>query len=473
MALPAHRDSDLDANERPVKSQQEAEIDGEIMKNAASLVSNFVYYYPLLMSYLWMTGGLLHYFLVERRERNKTRAPASLECPKVSVIVPCYNEEDNVREVIANLAGLNYPNYNIIAVNDGSKDNTGAILNELIDKYPQLLVIHQNNNEGKAIGLTTAAMLTDAEYLLCIDGDSLPDKEAIGWMLRHFLKDPTVGAVTGNPRIRTRTSLLGRMQVGEFSSIVGLIKRTQEMYGRLLTVSGVICMFRKSALRNVGYWSPDMLTEDIDISWKLQVEGWKLHFEPRALSWILMPETVRGLFKQRLRWARGGIEVLKKYAAPIVTKKRPMMWPIFLEYSVSILWAYCMLFTLVMTAATALFDLPEPWRFAGMPRGAGVFLFATCCLQILVSCLIDRRYDTNLLRYFLDTIWYPVAFWTISMVASVIALPSVLLRQQRARARWVSPDRGIRADAPAPTAPTPPTAPAAASSYVAELENQS
>jgi cellulose synthase/poly-beta-1,6-N-acetylglucosamine synthase-like glycosyltransferase len=145
-------------------------------------------------------------------------------------------------------------------------------------------VIHQHQNEGKAIGLTTAAMLTDAEFLMCIDGDSLLDSKALGWMLRHFLRDPAVAAVTGNPRIRTRTSLLGRMQVGEFSSIVGLIKRTQQLYGYLLTVSGVVSMFRKSALLDVGYWSPDMLTEDIDISWKLQVRGWKIEFEPRALS---------------------------------------------------------------------------------------------------------------------------------------------------------------------------------------------
>ena len=78
--------------------------------------------------------------------------------------------------------------------------------------------------------------------------------DAIGWMLEHFLTDPGVGAVTGNPRIRTRTSLLGRMQVGEFSSIVGLIKRTQQVYGRIFTVSGVITMFRKTALAD-GYWA--------------------------------------------------------------------------------------------------------------------------------------------------------------------------------------------------------------------------
>src|SRR5215813_7598147 len=174
------------------------------MKNAMDLISNFVFYYPLLMAYLWMVGGLLHYLLVERKDGGIAHAQL-VSHPKVSVVVPCYNEADNVREVIACLDQLNYPNYDIIAINDGSRDETGAILNQLVNVYPKLVVVHQHQNEGKAIGLTTAAMLSDAEYLMCIDGDSLLDKEAIGWMLRHFLDDASVGAVTGNPRIRTRS----------------------------------------------------------------------------------------------------------------------------------------------------------------------------------------------------------------------------------------------------------------------------
>jgi biofilm PGA synthesis N-glycosyltransferase PgaC len=412
-----------------------------------TFASKFVFYYPLFMSYLWMTGGILHYLMIEWKDRGKVVPEFAGEYPKVSVVVPCYNEAENVREVIACLDEINYPNYDIIAVNDGSRDKTGEILNELVDLYPKLTVIHQHQNEGKAIGLTTAAQISDSEFLMCIDGDSLLDRHAIKWMLRHFT-DPSVGAVTGNPRIRTRTSLLGRMQVGEFSSIVGLIKRTQQMYGRLLTISGVVSMFRKSAVCDVGYWSPDILTEDIDISWKLQIAGWKIHFEPRALSWILMPETIRGLYKQRLRWAEGGIQVLLRYAGSLVERRRWMMMPIFLEYVTSIAWAYCLLFTVISTLANSITDGAHAGiHVTGMefvPHGKSLFLFATCCMQILLGCLLDRAYDTGLLRYFLDTIWFPVAFWIINLVASVMALPRVLMKRQRKRARWVSPDRGIR-----------------------------
>ena len=119
-------------------------------------------------------------------------------------------------------------------------------------------------------------------------------------------------AVTGNPRVRNRSTLLGRIQVGEFSSIVGMIKRAQQSFGRLFTVSGVITAFRRSAVHRSATGAPDMLTEDIDITWKLQRAGWKVRFEPNALVWILMPETLRGLWKQRLRWATGGAQVLRK-----------------------------------------------------------------------------------------------------------------------------------------------------------------
>jgi biofilm PGA synthesis N-glycosyltransferase PgaC len=209
----------------------------------------------------------------------------------------------------------------------------------------------------------------------------------------------------------------------------------------------VVSMFRKSAVQDVGYWSSDILTEDIDISWKLQVGGWKIHFEPRALSWILMPETIRGLYKQRLRWAEGGIQVLFKYARALVEHRKVMMMPIFIEYVTSIAWSYCMVFLLIATIVKSIAGAHMGTHPSGegiLPHGKSLMLFATCCLQILIGCLLDRTYDSGLLRYFLDTIWFPVAFWIINLVASVMALPRVLMKRQRARARWVSPDRGIR-----------------------------
>ena len=173
-------------------------------------------------------------------------------------------------------------------------------------------MIHLAENQGKAMALRTGALLARHEILVCIDGDALLDRHAAHWLVRHFVRKPGVAAVTGNPRIRNRSTILGRVQVGEFSCIVGTIKRAQKTFGRIFTVSGVITAFRRSAVHQVDYWSTDILTEDIDITWKLQRAGWDVRFEPQALVWILMPETLRGLWKQRLRWATGGAQVLLK-----------------------------------------------------------------------------------------------------------------------------------------------------------------
>jgi poly-beta-1,6-N-acetyl-D-glucosamine synthase len=407
-------------------------------------LQDFVFYYPFFMSYVWIIGGILHFFLLEEGRVVSQQTITTSGTPKVSIVVPCFNEEANARQVIGHLCDMNYPNYDIIAVNDGSKDRTGAILNEMAATTPRLLVLHHARNEGKAVGLTTAAAITNAEYLLCIDGDALLDHDAIEWMLEHFLTDPSVGAVTGNPRIRTRTSLLGRMQVGEFSSIVGLIKRTQQVYGRIFTVSGVITMFRKAALADVGYWSSDMLTEDIDISWKLQCRDWRVIYEPHALSWILMPETLKGLYRQRLRWSKGGIQVLRKYAGTMLQPGQIMMWPLFAEYLIGILWAYSMSFILLLAVVGMAYPLPPDWHVSAVPHWHGMLLVATCVIQLIVGCMIDRRYDEKLLFYFLDTVWYPVAFWLISMITTVIALPAVVFRSRGKRAVWVSPDRGFQ-----------------------------
>lgn len=287
---------------------------------------DFVFYYPLFMACLWMIGGLDYYLRREYRKDRPDQPPRLPSYPLVSIIVPCHNEAAHLRDTIGYLSRQKYPDYEIIAINDGSTDATGSMLEELAGENPRLRVLHFETNQGKAMGLRMASLVARGEFLVCIDGDALLDPDAIFWMMRHFLEGPRVGAVTGNPRIRTRSTLLGKIQVGEFSAILGLIKRAQRVYGRVFTMSGVVSAFRKSALHHVGYWSLDMMTEDIDISWRLQLSHWDIRFEPNALCWILMPETLKGLWKQRLRWAQGGSEVLLRYLRHMFKWRSRRMW---------------------------------------------------------------------------------------------------------------------------------------------------
>lgn len=408
----------------------------------------YVFFYPVLMSMVWMVGGIAFYLGFERRPHRIVSQPPQREnYPLIAVLVPCYNEEAHAEETIEALMELTYPNFEVIAINDGSTDRTGELLNALAARFPKLRVVHQVENQGKAVGLNTAALLTSAEILVGIDGDARLDPYSLHWLVGHF-DNPAVAAVTGNPRVRNRSTLLGRIQVGEFSSIVGLIKRAQRSVGLIFTVSGVITAFRRSALHEVGYWSPEKLTEDVDISWKLQLAGWTVRFEPRALCWILMPETYGGLWKQRLRWSMGGTQVLLDYWPQLLSWKTLRLWPLLIEYAMSITWACLFAMLAVYRLIDVIFyriDLQSaPILLMGW---AGLLIGTTSLLQMMLSLLLDRPYDHGLLKNYFWMIWYPVIYWVITAATSVVALPKILFRNSGKRARWTSPDRGIKPDA--------------------------
>lgn len=408
------------------------------------ILLEFAFFYPLAMSLIWMSGGLIYFFRWERKEPSRVKPPALSSYPLVSLVVPCHNEGAHVRETIGQLAKQTYPCFEIIAVNDGSTDDTGAQLDQLMKEIPELRVLHLASNRGKATGLRAAALASKGDYLVCIDGDALLDPYATHWLMMHMLESPRVGAVTGNPRIRNRSTLLGRLQVGEFSSIIGLIKRAQRVYGRIFTVSGVISAFRKAALHDVGYWNTDMVTEDIDVSWRLQMRHWEIRYEPNALCWILMPETLRGLWKQRLRWAQGGSEVLLRYGLQLLRWRQRRMWMVALEYLVSLAWSFSMGTIVVLWVIGQFVALPPSLHVpALLPQWNGVVLGMVCMLQFLISLLIDRRYEARIGRNYYWMIWYPLVYWMLSTATSIVALPKAILKRKGTLAVWTSPDRGI------------------------------
>ncbi len=411
-------------------------------------VEGFIYYYPLFMAYIWMFGAIIFYFRYEWRNiGNAEHLPELSEYPSVSVLIPCYNEAENIAETVGILMQQKYPHFEVIAINDGSKDNTLAILQDLSKQHNRLRVVNLATNQGKAMGLRTGALLANSEILVCIDGDALLAPEAIAWMVKPFLNNPGVGAITGNPRIRNRSTLLGRIQVGEFSAIVGMIKRAQRTYGRVFTISGVIAAFRKSALHDVGYWSNDMVTEDIDISWKLQLAGWSILFEPNALCWVLMPESLSGLWNQRVRWAQGGTEVMLRYFRQMFRWSSHSMWPLYAECFISIAWAFLILGNVLywpvelLSASTdeSLHDLSPSWT--------SMLLSLTCLIQFAVSLAIDSRYEYltgGTARYYYWMIWYPIVYWLINVGTTITGSIKAIRKKRGQRAIWVTLDRGLR-----------------------------
>lgn len=402
----------------------------------------FVYFYPLTMAFVWIFGTFLFQSL---RDRSGERPPDfGPDAPLVSILVPCHNEEDCIDDTIRYLQLQTYPNYEIIAIDDASTDRTGEILRELQKEFPRLRVITLKSNQGKGTGLNMAAMASKGEFIVGIDADALLDKDAIRWFMWHFNSSPRVGAITGNPKVRNRTTILAKIQVGEYSTIIGMIKRAQRILGKVYTVSGVVVALRKKALLNIGFWSNNMVTEDIDVSWKLQLDHWDIRYEARALCWILVPETLRGIWRQRLRWSQGGSEVLLKYAHCLRQWKNRRIWPIFLEYMISVVWCYCMALTALLWLLGLFLEMPPELAVRSLiPGWTGILLSGVCLLQLATGLSVDAKYDPHIFKLVPWLIWYPVIYWVMNCAVTVVAFPKALFKPKSQLAVWESPDRGL------------------------------
>jgi poly-beta-1,6-N-acetyl-D-glucosamine synthase len=401
-------------------------------------LSEFVFWYPLVMSLLWITGSSLFFRF---REKEKELDFNQIKWPLISILIPCFNEEDTIKETIKNLSSIAYPNKEIIAVNDGSTDNTSTILRRMVHEYKELKVIDCKENKGKANALHIACHAANAEFLVCVDADAILDPYAAHYLIYHFLyKGERLGAVTGNPRIRNRNTLLSRLQIVEYASIIGTIKRTQRILGKIMTVSGVIVAFRKIALVDVGLWDRDMITEDISISWKLQQRFWDIRYEPRALCWMLVPETINGIWKQRIRWAQGGHEVMMKHWRILLDWRQRRIWPVYFEQWISLIWSFSWIFVTgyYLVTATRIQQL-----FIWMTYSSFALVFISL-IQLWISIRKDSIYD-NITKYYLWAAWYPVIYWFLNALIVLFAFPKAIkARMKGGYATWSSPDRGDR-----------------------------
>lgn len=401
------------------------------------IIELFVFWYPAIMSVFWMVGAIIFYISNERKK------PLPLyETPMVSILVPCFNEEETIEKTVQELSRIEYPNYEIIAINDGSSDHTSEVINQLLPKYEKLRFIDLKQNNGKANALYLGLIAARGEILMGVDSDSYIMPDALNYIVPHFtnpFNGERVGAVTGNPRVRNRNSLLSKIQLCEYSSIISLIKRTQRIWGKVMTVSGVVVAFRKRALLDCRLWDRDMITEDIGVTWKLEKKFWDIRYEPRALCMMLVPETIKGLLKQRKRWATGGMEILKRHGNIFQSWKERRLFFIYLEQIFSILWSLCWLLMVVLLfiswiRADDFFVFPYIWK--------SLFLSVVGIIQFSVAMLLDRKYDRSLFKNALAAVWYPFLYWYINALIVICSLPA-LLRRNKKLATWDSPDRGL------------------------------
>lgn len=398
--------------------------------------------YPIASSIVWISTAFFFRLRWEKLDDAMPRLLSAGYMPPVSVLITAYNEAHDIAESLTAACAIDYPYIEVVVVNDGSTDGTLAEIEPFV-RDGRVRLLNKTVNEGKAMALNDALPVLNGDVILMMDADAEPEPDILQHMVPHFAS-ARVAAVTGNPRVKNINNFLTRLQLLEFSSIISLLRRAQRVWGRIATVSGVVVAFRKSAVYAVGGFSPDMATEDIEMTWKLQKNFWDVRYEPHALVWMKVPSTLRGLFRQRMRWARGLMQVLRKHNDVPRDRRFRRMWPMFYESVLSILWAICFVVLTTLWAISYGLGYP-PVGAHPIPNFWGMTIATAALLQLFTGAAMDRSYDRPLLKYYGYAVWYPIIYWTLMAVTSVLSLHWLLRKPSRRPVRW----RTVRQPSPA------------------------
>ena len=404
------------------------------MSTILNILGSFVVFYPIIMSLLWMIGSLFH-----RVWLLLSPVPELTETPKVSILLPCFNEEQTIEATVKGLLDLQYPNYELMMINDKSTDNTLQKMEQIVQAYPEreIKILDMPQNGGKARGLNAALKEIDSDYIMVVDSDSYVAPDALTKLMAMLVSESDYGAVTGAPVIQNRTTLLGKLQTLEYIGIIGNIKRAQTLFfNRIMTISGVLVCYKVSALKEINYFDPSAMTEDIDATWRLYMQGYRVGYQPAARCYILAPESVRGLFRQRTRWAVGGLEVLTKYIrrfSECATSERILL----IEMIFSDTWAICMMTSLILYVVNYLTTGHLPMH--------GVVMFFSMVIglcQFYIGYIGEREATHITTADRLLAPAYLFLYWLMNLCTALAAMWKVVTKQS-GDGKWDSSDRGL------------------------------
>ncbi|WP_262316161.1 glycosyltransferase [Lacticaseibacillus parakribbianus] len=394
------------------------------------MLTSFILLYPLTMTLVWLIGTLF-YRLTSPRPSQATHTDL------VSVIVPCYNEEATLHETVQALCQQGHRNLELILVDDCSTDNTLLVMRALKQKFRRvpMTIVAQSQNGGKAAALNAGAKAANGEYILCVDSDSLIDPKAIDHLLSSLKADDRVGAVTGKPVVLNRGVIVEKMQTMEYVAIIDLIKRAQMFFtANILTLSGVLVLYRKAALQSVSGWNENVQTEDIDITWRMKLKKWRVAYQPQATTWILVPSTIKALLKQRQRWAYGGLQVLVANWRLLFRPWQPNTWLLY-EMLTSILWSFGTLFSMTFFVVSTFMN-----QAVQLDGNVILMIFFIGLLQFFAGMLMSVKKAKLRLRMFLYTPMYLFFYWFLNLYSLVTAVLKMVYTPIE-HGRWESADR--------------------------------
>lgn len=301
------------------------------------------------------------YILIPLIKDKKTLPETDAKVQKsFSILIPAYNEEDVILNCIRSLLKINYPNYNVFIINDGSKDDTFSILNQYLKLYrirynasdkldfePISAVycsrLHSNifvidkKNGGKADALNAGIACSRAEYVITLDADCMLKYDAISIMNDVFEDEKIIAAggtvhiiqgvqyLRGKPRLTCRLKNIINFQVLQYLTAFYLHKCTQSFYEALIVISGAYGAFKRSILLQIDGYRKSV-GEDMDITLKLHkyikasTKKLRMLYVPQSVCYTECPENMRNLTKQRIRWQKAFIDCVALYGRRMFRK---------------------------------------------------------------------------------------------------------------------------------------------------------
>ncbi len=287
-------------------------------------LSNIIGYAPafLIILFIALIPGFLNAHILSSVIMDRPPAlKLGLSYPPISLLIATYNEAENLSETFRGIRGQDYPGQlEIIVVDDGSTDNTVAVLKSF--NWPNLKIV-QAHHGGKARALNEGLKYVSNEILICIDADTFLHPQALRRIAARFLTDPTeTAAVAGCVLVKnSRSTFMARLQEWDYFTGIASAKRQQSLYQGTLVAQGAFSAFRAKVVKAHDGW-PSVIGEDIVLTWALIKSGWRIGFEPTALGFTTAPTGMKGFLRQRKRWARGMIEGLKQHGHLVWRRSR-------------------------------------------------------------------------------------------------------------------------------------------------------
>ncbi len=231
--------------------------------------------------------------------------------PPITILVPAYNEEKVIERTILWLLKSDYPIFEILVIDDWSKDRTAEVTKKLTEKYDNVRLISKQN-EGKSLALNLWFKEAKYEYIVTIDADTIVFPKTIFYLIQPF-SNKNVDAVCGNILVGNLKNVLTAFQEVEYVIWQNFDRRAFDALNCISVVPWATGAWRKQSVLDAGWYSTDTLVEDADLTLTILENWWRIVYSPLAKSVTEAPEKVFPLFKQRFRWSFGTFQCFWKH----------------------------------------------------------------------------------------------------------------------------------------------------------------